>query len=127
MPVALVSWPSCRKPGSGSRAWCRPSWPRRVSPFTAPRSLRDYVEAGIISGEHAELLRAAVRERKNILVAGGGIIGPPPFMRVYEKQIDNGFETCLNPARSLRRLGGCVVEDGFEISESRLGVTKLLR
>ena len=45
-----------------------------------PRSLGfvsrgDYVKAGIMSGAHAELLRTAVRERKNILVAGGTSTG----------------------------------------------------
>ena len=38
-------------------------------------TLDDYVAAGIMSALQAELLRAAVRERKNILVAGGTSTG----------------------------------------------------
>jgi P-type conjugative transfer ATPase TrbB len=38
-------------------------------------TLGDYVDAGIMSGCQAELLRAAVRERKNVLVAGGTSTG----------------------------------------------------
>src|ERR1700753_1238125 len=44
-------------------------------PAVAVFTLDDYVEAGIMSGAHAELLRTAVRERKNILVAGGTSTG----------------------------------------------------
>ena len=44
-------------------------------PAVAVFTLGDYVEAGIMSGLQAELLRAAVRERKNILVAGGTSTG----------------------------------------------------
>ena len=44
-------------------------------PAVAVFTLDDYVEAGIMSGAQAELLRAAVRERKNILVAGGTSTG----------------------------------------------------
>jgi len=44
-------------------------------PAVAVFTLGDYVEAGIMSGGQAELLRVAVRERKNILVAGGTSTG----------------------------------------------------
>ena len=44
-------------------------------PAIAVFTLGDYVEAGIMSGAQAELLRVAVRERKNILVAGGTSTG----------------------------------------------------
>ena len=44
-------------------------------PAVAVFTLGDYVDAGIMSGAQAELLRAAVRERKNILVAGGTSTG----------------------------------------------------
>ena len=44
-------------------------------PAVAVFTLGDYVEAGIMSGAQAELLRVAVRERKNILVAGGTSTG----------------------------------------------------
>src|ERR1700729_1521719 len=44
-------------------------------PAVAVFTLGDYVEAGIMSGGWAELLRIAVLERKNILVAGGTSTG----------------------------------------------------
>ena len=44
-------------------------------PAVAVFTLGDYVAAGIMSGAQAELLRAAVRDRKNILVAGGTSTG----------------------------------------------------
>src|ERR1700734_707083 len=44
-------------------------------PAVAVFTLGDYVDAGIMSGLQAELLRAGVRERKNILVAGGTSTG----------------------------------------------------
>jgi type IV secretion system protein TrbB len=44
-------------------------------PAVAVFTLDDYVEADIVSGRQAEMLGAAVRERKNILVAGGTSTG----------------------------------------------------
>ena len=44
-------------------------------PAVAVFTLSDYVDAGIISVAQAETLRAAVRDRKNILVAGGTSTG----------------------------------------------------
>ena len=44
-------------------------------PAVAVFTLDDYVDAGIIGKEQAELLRAAVATRKNILVAGGTSTG----------------------------------------------------
>jgi type IV secretion system protein VirB11 len=44
-------------------------------PAVAVFTLGDYVQARIMSGLQADLLRAAVRERKNILVAGGTSTG----------------------------------------------------
>jgi type IV secretion system protein TrbB len=44
-------------------------------PAVAVFTLGDYVEAGIMSRGQAERLRAAVRERQNILVAGGTSTG----------------------------------------------------
>src|SRR6202795_1034468 len=44
-------------------------------PAVAVFTLGDYIDAGIMSGAQAELLRTAVRERKNILVAGGTSTG----------------------------------------------------
>src|SRR6201999_1655904 len=44
-------------------------------PAVAIFTLGDYVTAGIMSAEQAELLRVGVRERRNILVAGGTSTG----------------------------------------------------
>jgi type IV secretion system protein VirB11 len=44
-------------------------------PAVAVFTLDDYVGAGIMSGQQAAVLRAAVRDRKNILVAGGTSTG----------------------------------------------------
>ena len=44
-------------------------------PAVAVFTFGNYVETGIMSGSQAELLRAGVRERKNILVAGGTSTG----------------------------------------------------
>jgi type IV secretion system protein VirB11 len=44
-------------------------------PAVAVFTLSDYVAAGIMSGDQAELLRIAVAARKNILVAGGTSCG----------------------------------------------------
>jgi len=44
-------------------------------PAVAVFTLGDYVDAGIMSSEQADLLRAAVLDRKNILVAGGTSTG----------------------------------------------------
>jgi type IV secretion system protein VirB11 len=44
-------------------------------PAVAVFTLGDYVEAGIMTGGQAELLRLAVAARKNILVAGGTSTG----------------------------------------------------
>ena len=44
-------------------------------PAVAVFTLGDYVDAGIMSPGQAELLRVAVRERKNVLVAGGTSTG----------------------------------------------------
>jgi Flp pilus assembly CpaF family ATPase len=44
-------------------------------PAVAVFALGDCVDAGIMFGAQAELLRATVRDRKNILVAGGTSTG----------------------------------------------------
>jgi type IV secretion system protein TrbB len=44
-------------------------------PAVAVYTLGDYVDTGVMSARQAELLRAAVRERKNVLVAGGTSTG----------------------------------------------------
>ncbi len=48
----------------------RPAFSIRKRPSTIFR-LTDYLRDGAISASHAEALRAAIRERKNILISGG--------------------------------------------------------
>ena len=78
-PAARASPPNCRKAGSGSRAWFRRWSRRRASPFAArpsPSSPSTTMSRPASCPTlQAELLRAAVRERKNILVAGGTSTG----------------------------------------------------
>lgn len=72
---------SAELPGSGERfegllppVVAGPAFAIR-RPAVAVFTLGDYVEAGIMSGPEAETLRAAVRARKNVLVAGGTSTG----------------------------------------------------
>ncbi len=50
-------------------------------------TLADYVEAGIMSRAHADLLQAAIRERKNILVAGGTSTGKTTLVNALLAEI----------------------------------------
>jgi len=72
---------SAELPGSGERfegllppVVAGPAFAIR-RPAVAVFTLGDYVKAGIMSGPQAETLRAAVRARKNVLVAGGTSTG----------------------------------------------------
>jgi len=72
---------SAELPGSGERfegllppVVAGPAFAIR-RPAVAVFTLGDYVDAGIMSGPQAETLRAAVRARKNVLVAGGTSTG----------------------------------------------------
>ncbi len=56
-------------------------------PAVAVFTLGDYIEAGIMSGVQAELLRAAVRDRKNILVAGGTSTGKTTLVNALLAEI----------------------------------------
>jgi P-type conjugative transfer ATPase TrbB len=56
-------------------------------PAVAVFTLDDYVDAGIMTGECAELLRTAVRERKNILVAGGTSTGKTTLVNALLAEI----------------------------------------
>ena len=56
-------------------------------PAVAVFTLGDYVQAGIMSGLQADLLRAAVRERKNILVAGGTSTGKTTLVNALLAEI----------------------------------------
>ena len=57
-------------------------------PAVAVFTLGDYVDAGIMSANHADLLRVAVRERKNVLVAGG--TGLAPIKAMIRDALENG-------------------------------------
>jgi len=56
-------------------------------PAVAVFTLGDYVEAGIMSEAQAEQLRAAVRERKNVLVAGGTSTGKTTLVNALLAEI----------------------------------------
>ncbi|OJU34910.1 MAG: P-type conjugative transfer ATPase TrbB [Alphaproteobacteria bacterium 65-37] len=56
-------------------------------PAVAVFTLGDYVQAGIMSGLQADLLRAAVRDRKNILVAGGTSTGKTTLVNALLAEI----------------------------------------
>ena len=59
-------------------------------PAVAVFTLGDYVDAGIMSGVQAELLRAGVRERKNILVAGGTSTGKTTLVNALLAEVNLG-------------------------------------
>jgi P-type conjugative transfer ATPase TrbB len=56
-------------------------------PAVAVFTLGDYVQAGIMTCLQADLLRAAVRERKNILVAGGTSSGKTTLVNALLSEI----------------------------------------
>jgi type IV secretion system protein VirB11 len=56
-------------------------------PAVAVFTLGDYVQAGIMSDQQADLLRAAVRDRKNILVAGGTSTGKTTLVNALLAEI----------------------------------------
>ena len=56
-------------------------------PAVAVFTLNDYVAAGIMSAGQAELLRRAVRERKNVLVAGGTSTGKTTLVNALLAEI----------------------------------------
>jgi type IV secretion system protein VirB11 len=56
-------------------------------PAVAVFTLEEYVEAGIMSAAQAELLRHAVRERKNVLVAGGTSTGKTTLVNALLAEI----------------------------------------
>jgi len=72
---------SAELPGTGERfegllppVVCAPAFAIR-KPAVAVFTLEDYVSSGVMTRFHAEELRSAVRERQNILVAGGTSTG----------------------------------------------------
>jgi type IV secretion system protein VirB11 len=56
-------------------------------PAVAVFTLGDYVHAGIMSGLQADLLRTAVRDRKNVLVAGGTSTGKTTLVNALLAEI----------------------------------------
>ncbi len=56
-------------------------------PAVAVFTLTDYVEAGIMTANQAEFLREAVRERKNVLVAGGTSTGKTTLVNALLAEI----------------------------------------
>jgi type IV secretion system protein VirB11 len=56
-------------------------------PAVAVFTLADYVEAGIMTANQAELLCVAVRERKNVLVAGGTSTGKTTLVNALLAEI----------------------------------------
>src|SRR6201996_1547466 len=84
---------SAELPGSGERfeglvppAVAAPCFAIR-RPAVAGFTLDDYVAAGIMSDRQAELLRAAVRERQNVLVAGGTSTGKTTLVNALLAEI----------------------------------------
>lgn len=56
-------------------------------PAVAVFTLKDYVEAGIMSEREARLLQAAVRDRKNVLVTGGTSTGKTTLVNALLAEI----------------------------------------
>jgi P-type conjugative transfer ATPase TrbB len=56
-------------------------------PAVAVLTLADYVEAGIMSANQGELLQTAVRERQNVLVAGGTSTGKTILVNALPAEI----------------------------------------
>ena len=52
-------------------------------------TLADYVAAGTLSAGHADALRTAVRDRKNILVAGGTSTGKTTLVNALLAEVAN--------------------------------------
>ena len=64
-------------------------------PAVAVFTLGDYVDAGIMSGVQAELLRAGVRERKNILVAGGTSTGKTTLVNALLAEVAKTYSATI--------------------------------
>jgi type IV secretion system protein VirB11 len=65
-------------------------------PAIAIFSLRDYASTGIMTGEQAEVLRYAVRQRRNVLVAGGTSTGKTTLVNALLAEVaDTGDRVVL--------------------------------
>lgn len=56
-------------------------------PALAVFTLEDYVKAAIVTGQQAEFLRVAIRDRKNILVAGGTSTGKTTLVNALLSEV----------------------------------------
>jgi len=65
-------------------------------PAVAIFTLRDYASTGIITSEQAEILRFAVRQRRNVLVAGGTSTGKTTLVNALLAEVaDTGDRVVL--------------------------------
>jgi type IV secretion system protein VirB11 len=58
-------------------------------PAVAIFTLRDYASTGIMTGEQAEVLRYAVMQRRNVLVAGGTSTGKTTLVNALLAEVAN--------------------------------------
>ena len=92
---------ACELPGSGARfqAWLPPVVTSAC--FTIRKhvvrelSLDDYVKSGGLSAENAETLRTAVREKKNIIIAGGTGSGKTTIANALLQELSNTTDRLL--------------------------------
>ena len=64
-------------------------------PAVAVFTLNDYVGSGIMSAAQAELLRIAVHERKNVLVAGGTSTGKTTLVNALLAEVAKTGDSVL--------------------------------
>jgi hypothetical protein len=88
-------------------------------PAVAVFTLGDYVDAGIMSEAQAELLRAAVLERKNILVAGGTSTGKTTLVNALLAEVAKPA-SCNAPRRTSWRSAPRMAPPRCPISSARL-------
>src|SRR3546814_308784 len=89
---------SAERPETGERVEClltpvvaAPAFAIR-KPAVAVFTLADYVAAEIMSAEQAELLRRAVADRRNILVAGGTSTGKTALTNALLAEVSKTFD-----------------------------------
>ena len=91
MPAARASRRNCRRSGERFEGLLPPVVAAPCfairRPAVAVFTLDDYVAAGIMSVDQAELLRRAVLERQNVLVAGGTSTGKTTLVNALLAEI----------------------------------------